>query len=57
MSHPALGMCRVRSSPDPDRTERQRSPKQPGPQGNARTSRVIARPRFAVSVQASLGRR
>ena len=30
----ALGMCRVRSSPA-CRTERQRSPEQPGPEGNA----------------------
>ena len=30
----ALGMCRVRSSPA-CRTERKRSPEQPGPKGNA----------------------
>ena len=32
----ALGMCRVRSSPA-CRTERMRSPEEPGPKGNAQT--------------------
>jgi len=39
----ALGMCRVRRSPA-CRTERKRSPEQPGPKGNAQTLILEARP-------------
>ena len=36
----ALGMCRVRSSPATRRTERKRSPEEPGPKGNAQLNQL-----------------